>query len=93
VAVPEAKTRKPSLSVQLSTLRSKGAASAEFHPDGTLKAVSFSPPQPKPPADPKPTREQEVKFVPGTSIPDDKSPINPLDTLLNVPAFNAHEVS
>lgn len=79
--------------MQLSTLRSKGAATAEFHPDGTLKAVSFLAPQVKTQLEAKPSREAEVKFVPGTKILDDKTPLNPLDSILNPPTYNPHEVS
>lgn len=94
VAVPDKKTRKPSLSVQLTTLRSKGARSASFHPDGSLASVEFSAPEQREPKQTAQQRaEEKVKYVPGTDVPDDKSPLNPLDTILKVPRFDPMETA
>ena len=61
----------------------KGRISLEFEP--TVKVA------PKEVASETPPRRPE--FVPGTEIPAGDSPLNPLDTLLNVPKYDANEVS
>ena len=59
----------------------KGRISLEFEP--TVKVA------PKEAAEP----QHRVEFVPGTDVPVGDSPLNPLDTLLNVPKYDANEVS
>ena len=78
----------------IGALRKQNVAKASFHADGSLASVEFWPPPPEHRAEAKALAqpEQRQKLVPGTPIPDDKSPLNPLDTLLNVPRWSADEV-
>ena len=75
----------------LTALRRQNVAKASFHPDGSLASVEFLPVVT---ADPRPLAQpdERIKTVAGTPFPDDKSPLNPLDTLLHVPKYDAHEV-
>ena len=76
----------------LEVLKRQGVVRAAFYPDGRLSSVEFAPPKgatPKEAAEP----QRGVEFVPGTDVPVGDSPLNPLDTLLNVPKYDANEVS
>ena len=86
--------RKPDRSrAVLTALSTHGAvAKAAFHPDGSLASVEFFPPVSVEARALGQPSERKVEYVPGTTIPDDKSPLNPLDTLLHVPKYDAHEV-
>jgi hypothetical protein len=77
----------------IKALRKENVAKASFHLDGSLASVEFFAVAARVQPDAKPSREAEVKFVPGTQIPDDKTPLNPLDSILNPPTYNPHEVS
>ena len=75
-------------------LRKHRVTRASWHPDGKLASVDFLVPEPEHKAEARALAqpEERQKLVPGTPIPDDKSPLNPLDTLLNVPRWSADEV-
>ncbi len=75
----------------LASLRRQNVAKAAFFEDGSIASVEFFPTQPAE-AKTLAQREEKVTFVPGTPIRDDKSPLNPLDTLLHVPKYDASEV-
>lgn len=86
--------RKPDRSkTLLASLKTHGAvAKAAFHPDGSLASVEFFPAVPVEARALGQPSERKTEYVPGTTIPDDKSPLNPLDTLLHVPKYDASEV-
>lgn len=74
-------------------LRKHGVTRAAWHPDGKLASVEFGPPAPEEPKQTAAQREAaKPKYVPGTTIPDDRTPLNPLDTLLNPPKYDPSEV-
>lgn len=82
----------------LAALRKQNVAKATFHPDGSLQSVEFIAPlavvqavEAKALSFRGSQREEKVKVVDGTDIPDDGSPLNPLDTILKTPSFNPWE--
>jgi hypothetical protein len=85
------------VSRMLTALRKQNVAKASFHPDGSLQSVEFVQATQSPKTSAASVlaasaeRHSEVKYVPGTDIPDDKTPLNPLDTILKSPSYNAWE--
>jgi hypothetical protein len=75
----------------LESLRRANVARISWHPNGKPASVEFVPAVQ---ADPKPLAQpdERTKTFAGTPFPDDKSPLNPLDTLLHVPKYDASEV-
>ena len=74
-------------------LRKHGVAEASFHANGKLASVKFVPTNHEEPKQTAAQREAaKPKYVPGTTIPDDRTPLNPLDTLLNPPKYDPSEV-
>ena len=97
MAVKKGRQRNKALD-SLKVLRANCATSASFHPNGNLASVSFvaaaesDPLRAAPTTDALVQPEQKPQLVSGTSFPDDKTPLNPLDTVMNVPKWSADEV-